>query len=198
MTHIANVPYIIEHGITHSSSSNANPEYIPIGNPSIISRRGNEPKCTVDGKDFKTGDYIPFYFYARMPMLYNIQHGYGVSKVDADDIVYLIVPIEYITSNPSIEYIFSDAHATCKIAKFYGPEHIANIDNLLDIDCIQSKNWAEDYVIREKKQAEFLVKGDLPVESIVKICCHSEEVRQKLLNMGAKMEIIVNSAEAYY
>ena len=88
---------------------------------------------TIDGQEFCTGDYIPFHFYARMPMLFNIQKGYGVKPVNAEDIVYLIVSIDAIINEPSREYIFSDAHAISKIAKFYGPQHITEIDHLLDI-----------------------------------------------------------------
>ena len=68
MTHIANMLHILEHGITHSSSPHANPDYRPIGDGSLIGSRAAFP---VTGN--KTlGDYIPFYFWGRMPMLYVI------------------------------------------------------------------------------------------------------------------------------
>ncbi len=70
MTHIDNIPHILQYGITHKSSPNANPNYKPIGDVSIINKRESEPRMTVDGVEFVPGDYIPFYFYARMPMLY--------------------------------------------------------------------------------------------------------------------------------
>jgi hypothetical protein len=31
MTHIENIPHILRHGITHFSSHNANPDFVPIG-----------------------------------------------------------------------------------------------------------------------------------------------------------------------
>lgn len=198
MTHINNIPHILEYGITHWASPNANPKYVPIGNNIIIARRNNTIKYTIKGNEITLGDYIPFYFYARMPMLYNIQHGYGVKKVDADDIVYLIVDIYDIINDPNRNYIFSDAHAISQIASFYEKDMINQLDDILDIDAIQCKTWADDYVKKERKQAEFLVEGDISFESIKFLCCHSEGIKQRLQDIGAQMKIIVAPELAYY
>lgn len=198
MTHIDNVPHILRYGITHRLSLNANQNYIPIGDSSIINKRKNKIEQTIDGQEFCTGDYIPFHFYARMPMLFNIQNGYGVTQVHAEDIVYLIISIDAIINEPSREYIFSDAHAISKIAKFYGPQHITDIDHLLDIDSIKSFQWSDDYIKKERKQAEFLIKGDIPVDYIEMMCCYSQKVKDKLIGMGAKMRIVVSPKMAYY
>lgn len=42
MTHIDNVPHILRYGITHRLSLNANQNYIPIGDSSIINKRNNK------------------------------------------------------------------------------------------------------------------------------------------------------------
>ena len=136
-------------------------------------------------------------------MLFNIQKGYGVKPVNAEDIVYLIISIDAIINEPSREYIFSDAHAISKIAKFYGPQHITDIDHLLDIDSIRSFQWSDDYIKKERKQAEFLIKeflikGDIPVDYIEMMCCYSQKVKEKLIGMGAKMRIVVSPKMAYY
>lgn len=39
MTHIDNIPHILQYGITHVSSPNANTNYVPIGDESLISNR---------------------------------------------------------------------------------------------------------------------------------------------------------------
>ena len=61
MTHIDNVPHILRYGITHRLSLNANQNYIPIGDSSIINKRNNKVNHTIDGQEFCTGDYIPFH-----------------------------------------------------------------------------------------------------------------------------------------
>lgn len=108
MTHIDNIPHILKHGITHRESADADPSYIPIGDTSIIDKRRNLIRETVAGEKISLGDFIPFYFYARMPMLYNIQHGYKVERVDAENIVYLIVAIKAITNDSNRKFYFSD------------------------------------------------------------------------------------------
>ena len=39
MMHIDNVPHVLQHGIAHASSPNANTSYVPIGDSSLISSR---------------------------------------------------------------------------------------------------------------------------------------------------------------
>lgn len=169
MTHIANIPHILRFGITHRSSMNANPNYVSIGDYSIIDKRNNMSEKTIDGVEFRLGDYIPFYFYARMPMLYNIQHGYGVPKVDADDIIYLIVPLKAIVSDVNRDFLFSDSHAVSKVVRFYDKNSIDMIDELLDRNAIKIDSWADDYLIKEKKQAEFLEKVTSQLK-ILRLC----------------------------
>ncbi len=197
MTHIDNIPHILQYGITHKSSPNSNPNYKAIGDNSIISKRASETRITKDGVEFVPGDYIPFYFYARMPMLYNIQHGYRVEKVIPENIIYMIVPIAMIISNPDRVYYFSDGHAISNMTSFYGRNDIDRIDDILDKDAIRSDRWGDDYVIKERKQAEFLVKGDVPFSAVTMICCYNETAKQKLLSMGANCDVKVVPS-AYY
>lgn len=197
MTHIDNIPHILQYGITHKSSPNSNSNYKTIGDISIISKRESETRMTVDGIEFIPGDYIPFYFFARMPMLYNIQHGYHVEKVSPEDIVYMIVPISTIITSPERVYFFSDGHAISNMTSFYSSKDIDRIDDILDKDAIRNDKWGDDYVIKERKQAEFLVKGDIPFSSVEMICCYNEVVKQKLLSMGVNCDIKVVPS-AYY
>ncbi|MDR2868318.1 MAG: DUF4433 domain-containing protein, partial [Bacteroidales bacterium] len=39
MTHIENISHILQYGITHRKSPNANPNYVTIGDTSLISTR---------------------------------------------------------------------------------------------------------------------------------------------------------------
>lgn len=74
MTHIENIPHILKYGLTHRSSGNADPHYHSIGDASLIDYRSSK-MVDVGGIMIALGDYIPFYFGVRMPMLYVIQHG---------------------------------------------------------------------------------------------------------------------------
>lgn len=76
MTHIDNIDHILQYGITHKNSPNHNPDYIAIGDISLIETR-NTRQIIVDNGDFldfeatkiSLGDLIPFYFGVKMPML---------------------------------------------------------------------------------------------------------------------------------
>lgn len=82
ITHIENIPHVLEFGITQKNSKNANPNFIKIGDLSLIENRDNKT-VTIDNGDFsninsksiKLGDFIPFCFGVKMPMLYIIQIG---------------------------------------------------------------------------------------------------------------------------
>ena len=199
MTHIDNISHILEHGITHQSSINCNPNYVNIGNSSLIERRNRMDIVTVDGHTYSLKDYIPFYFYARMPMLYNIQHGYMVDKVSPDDIVYMVLDINKVVVDYKHDFFFSDGHAyNHYLTRFYSSACFDNIDNILDKDAIKSDYWRDDSVVKNKKQAEFFVKGDIEVDTIVFYICHSDNAKNRLVDMGINPSMIRVSSRAYY
>ena len=197
ITHIDNIPHILSYGITHQSSPNANPNYVAIGNATLIGKRGTSSLTTIDGQSFNPGEFIPFYFYMRMPMLLCIRDGYGVPKVNQEKIVYMVIKIDSIVANKNLGYFFSDAHAIWGGSKFYGSNHIGNIDNILDKNAILNNDWGSDSIIKAHKQAEFLVKGDIPPDYIFAILCYNQGAKTQLLNMGVKCPIHI-FPEAYY
>jgi len=77
MTHIDNIQHVLQHGITHRNSPNQNPDFVTIGDVRLIYTRNNKT-VSVDNGNFLNliaptiilGDYIPFYFGVKMPMLY--------------------------------------------------------------------------------------------------------------------------------
>jgi hypothetical protein len=51
MTHIENIPHILKYGITHRKSINSNPNFVNIGDLSLIENRENK-SVIVDNGDF--------------------------------------------------------------------------------------------------------------------------------------------------
>ncbi len=51
MTHIDNIPFILDNGITHRNSVNANPDYISIGDVSLIGTRNNKSVSITNGEN---------------------------------------------------------------------------------------------------------------------------------------------------
>lgn len=124
-----------------------------------------------------------------MPMLYVIQNGGNfTTKTSSSDIVYMVCSLSKIIELENIEYYFCDGHATDYLTTFYDSNLIYQIEKILDWPSINTQYWGgeENLEVKRKKQAEFLVKGDLPVEVIEYFICYDDMAEKKLKNFGVK------------
>ena len=201
MTHIDNVPFIVENGLWSKLSEVQDPGFVPIGNPSIIDKRTDKP-VGVNPPGGVLGEYVPFYFSGYSPMLLNIATGHGVNKVPQKDIVFIVCDAVEII-NAGIPYCFTDGNAANKTSTFY--------DNLyglqkLDWGTIKAKMWAntdEDFDRVRKKMAEFLVKEHIPSNLIREIIVRNTDAKQRVETMvgdalpGCKIEVDTNNNYYY-
>ncbi len=208
MTHIENVPHILRYSITHKNSSNANPNFITIGDISLIDKRSTKEVSVDNGNSLNVnslkiilGDFIPFYFGIKMPMLYVMQHGgdFVERATPAKDIVYLACSLNRIIQSNKI-YYFSDGHGTDNLTTFYDTSKINDLPTLVDWNAVKAAYWGgqENLNIKRKKQAEFLVLDDLPADHIVNFGCYDQTAKEKLVGMGIKEEKIKVIPNAYY
>lgn len=167
ITHIQNLPFILENGLYCPNSIVQDPNFIPIGFPTLIDYRKDrkipiEPKGTL-------ADYIPFYFWYRSPMLYVIHKGnYSeVIKTPQNDIIYLVSSFESLKKN-TCQFIFTDRHAKLEYANFYSDPH--QIEQL-NWELIKTEEWARKFGAErmEMKQAECLVFQHIPIDAILGI-----------------------------
>ena len=196
MTHIGNIPHILANGITHIASRSANTDYVPIGDGSLISRR-NEITL-INGRSL--GDYIPFYFDGRMPMLLVVQNGTnGVRVTPPQDIVYCISSVAKIIES-GLDFLFTDGHAVASLSSIYDPGQINDIDQLVDFNAVHVKYWRtdNDLDLKRRKEAEFLVGNDIPVQAIVGYVVFNEAAKQQLLGMGIPEANIHIKRECYF
>lgn len=195
ITHIKNIPHIIKYGITHSTSLKANPDFVPIGDNSLISSR---KKIKFNNK--LLGDYIPFYFAIRTPMLYVIQNGLNmVSSIPAEDIVYCVSSIQKILDQ-GLDFIYTDGHAVNKLSSLYSKNDINEIENKVDFKAIKKKYWNQenDLDLKRRKEAEFLVVGDIEVNSILGYVVYNEHVRNKMISYGVNAAHIKIDSKYYF
>lgn len=181
MTHIENIPHILENGITHRASINMNPDYVPIGDGTLIEKR--DTFKLFNGKSL--GDYLPFYFGVRMPMLYVIQNGFnGVASVKPSNIVYCVVSIKSVISE-GLDFVFTDGHAVDGLTTFYNSDDIEKIDKIVDSNAAFSKYWRSetDLDLKRKKESEFLILGDVSPASIVGFITYSEQTKDIISHM---------------
>lgn len=208
MTHIENIPHILENGITHKKSTNSNPSYINIGDLSLIGNRENRI-VHIDNGDFsdsnhesiKLGDFTPFYFGIRMPMLYTTQFGgnFVEKPTKPEEIIYIACSVEKIIKTGN-KFYFSDGHATNNYSSFYDKNHFGRINEIIDWASIKATYWGgeENLNMKRKKQAEFLVLGDVDVSCIIGYVCYNEEVKLRLRNLGISKEPIKVIPKAYF
>ncbi len=208
MTHKKNIPHILQFGITHKTSSNANSEFITIGDLSLINTRESK-KIIVDNGQIPTpaaseitlGDYIPFYFGIKMPMLYVMQNGgnFVAKATPAQDIIYLVCSLKKVIEAGG-EYYFSDGHATDRLTSFYDHTRLQQLPEIIDWGSIKSSYWGgqDNLNIKRKKQAEFLVAKDIPPDMIFGFGCFNESAKQNLTNMGVDESQIKIIPNAYF
>lgn len=196
ITHIENIPHILQHGITHSTSPNANPVYKPIGDNSLIGARGS----FILSNGRRLGDYIPFYFASRMPMLFVIQNGYNmVRAIPPQEIVYCISSVQRIMEN-NLDFIFTDGHAVNIFSTQYEAPDIERIESILDWKAIRAKYWKveNDLDIKRRKEAEFLVLGDIPFSALRGFLVCNESARLRLLTFGVEEASVHIKPDAYF
>ncbi len=196
MTHIANVPHILLHGITHRNSANANPNFTPIGDPTLISTRDSYKLA--NGKTL--GEYIPFYFGPRMPMLYVIQKGFnGVPVIPAPEIVYCVTSVQNVIDTQH-DFVYTNGHAVDSFSSQFGPQDVDNIGNQIDFQAVKVKDWINptDLDLKRRMQAEFLLSGDLPIASVLGFVVRNETAKIQLLGFGITEQQIQIRSNAYF
>lgn len=196
MTHIQNVPHILRNGIARPDSPNRDPSYIAIGSANLIEKRRRIR--LFNGRSL--GDYVPFYFGTKMPMLYVIQNGFnGVQKREPSEIVYCVSSVQKILEL-NLEFLFTNGHAVDALSEFYDRDRIRDIETLVDFEAVRERYWIKetDPDLKRRKEAEFLIFGDIPAEAILGYVVHSDASKATLQSFGMPEEKIVVKPEAYF
>ncbi len=196
ITHIANIPHIQKFGILRANSPLCSDDFVSIGDTKVIDCRREVVRNNV-----RISDCVPFYFGPRSPMLYVIQNGYnGVQRQAPQNIVYCVVRIADIISGP-LDCIFSDGHALNAISRFYGKEHLNDINHIIRYDDVYAQRWnnnENDLDIKRRKEAELLICGDLPVDLICGYVVYNDRARDLLKSMGIAADKIVVAPNYYF
>ena len=119
-------------------------------------------------------------------MLYQIwKGGENVAARPQRDIVYVVSSIEKVRESRQ-GFVFSDGHGAHQITRFY--DDIAHITEV-DFDMVKEQFWTDtttDSDRKRRKQAEFLVESELPLEYVLGIGVFDEETRIFADELAAK------------
>lgn len=133
-------------------------------------------------------------------MVYVIQKGFnGVPIQRPANLVYVVSAIQEVVKT-GIPFIYTDGHATDKLTSFYDGTSVQNIHNELDFDAIDVKFWRDedDLDLKRRKEAEFLLQGDLPPNHILGFIVYDDNTKNHMLALGIKDEMIHVSPKRYF
>ena len=170
------------------------PNYVSIGDRQVIGIRASR-----DVQGYHLNEYVPFYLGPRSPMLYVIQHGYnGVIRVEAENIAYCVIRLDDLIRD-NVECIFTDGHALSAFTSFYQKNMLPRIDEIVKYEDVFSSQWniEEDLDLKRRKEAELLVKQDLPAQYVRGYVVYDETAKQRLISTGVTPEKIV-AVPCYY
>jgi hypothetical protein len=201
ITHKDNLDYLLRNGMFTKNHKNADPNYINIGDNTLILQR-NDYSVRINPPGGFLGDFVPFYFGPLSPMLLNIKTGYrGIIKRPQSDIVYICCQLNKIIERCS-EWCFTNGHAKNYITEYYNS--VAFLDKV-DWKIVKERYWKDneqDFDRMRRKQAEFLVKNFVPVECINNIIVYDNTVyntvKTILHTIGLRISVDINPNNQYY
>ncbi len=116
ITHVENVPWILQNGLHCRNSQKRDPQYHEIGNLDLIDKRARRAVPLPPGGVLS--DYVPFYFTPFSPMLLNIKTGHrGIPQKPMSDIVIFVSSLPKLMEL-GIPFVFADRHAYVAAAQF--------------------------------------------------------------------------------
>lgn len=182
-THVNHLASIIRFGILADRA--AQDERLltsEVGNLEIKGhRRRREVPLEPGGR---VGDYVPFYFAPRSPMMYVIHKGNvptyqeGTSKL-----IYLVSSLERLRELDH-DVLISDRNAVLRYAEFRRFEPLDKLDDgHIDWELMRARDWAntpDDPDRRERRMAEALVHGRVRWEAVTKIVVRSNDIADEV------------------
>ncbi|OEZ80826.1 hypothetical protein JAB8_51030 [Janthinobacterium sp. HH106] len=191
ITDIANLESIIQNGGLHSDVALAQARVEPtnIGHANIKWRRMHVNKVQCCGDRF-VGEFVPFYFCPRSPMLYTVNNGNTGRPVGCQTGILHLVSDVLRGSSLGRQWAVSDGNAGSAYPTFSNAPGVLDTVNWA---IIKSNQWAGPRM--NAKQTEFLVADFYPITSFTSIGCNTEQTaattRAILFQHGIQIEVNV-------
>ena len=148
------------------------------------------------------GDYVPFYFAPRSPMLYTIHRRNTVFQGGQEPVVHLVSSVEAVAARiPPLAWMFTDGHAVIDLSEYY--DNISDLGNV-DWAIMTARYWhdtLEDGDRLRRRQAEFLVHQFFPWELISEVAVIDTKVESRVNQMlrgAAHVPNVVVRRDWYY
>jgi hypothetical protein len=203
ITHLDNLPQIVD-GVVWSDAERIRRDVnCTVVGMSEIKRRRLEELEVDCHPGTKVGEYVPFYFCPRSIMLFLLHKGNHPDLTYAGGqrpIVHLQADLRKVVEWAESEgrrWAFSNGNAGTRYTSFFND--IGQLDEL-DWDAIAATNW-KDLMVREHKQAEFLVEGFFPWELVERIGVIDRKIAERVagvLSEAAHRPDVLVAGNWYY
>jgi ssDNA thymidine ADP-ribosyltransferase, DarT len=173
ITDIANLRGIVAGGGLRSDVAMAqfNPEVI--GYDHIKKRRATEIRVGCCGNRF-VGEFVPFYYCPRSPMLFSINKGNTGRPAGCQRSIVHLVSKVGLALNGAADWAISDGNAGAYHSLFY--KDLKELGGL-DWQAIRATQWQGQ---THQKMAEFLVADFFPWNAFEKIGCQNAETARQV------------------
>ena len=166
ITDVDNLPSILAEGRLLSDVALAGVAHQVIGYGHIKQRRMTEYRVPCSGGRF-VGEFVPFYFCPRSPMLFTVNKGStGKAPGCQTSIVHLVTTVARMVALGQ-PWAVADGNAGAAHTGFRS--ELAAIDDL-NWQAIRALSWQG---LTHQKSAEFLVADTVPWTAIETIACHN-------------------------
>lgn len=160
ITHLQNLPGIIAAGGLHCDRAAQDAKAVNIGHQHIKERRLNRVVPLPPGGT--VGDYVPFYFAPRSPMLFAIHRGNVKGYAEGQrPVIYLRSTAEAV-NQAGLRWVFTEGHAEMAYTDFFND--LGDL-NKIDWNLMAARYWNDtpgDPDRKRRRQAEFLVRDFFP------------------------------------
>lgn len=202
ITHVDNLPAMLSQGGLWSDAQRIARQLQTtlVGMAPIKQRRLQklEVRCQ---PGTKVGEYVPFYFCPRSIMLYILyqsNHPELTYRGGQQPIVHLVADLEAVVSwadANAVPWAFTNTNAAAAFADFFN--RLADIDQI-DWKAVTATDWRSPE-IRERKQAEFLVKDWFPWQLVEKIGVQCQATRSSVMaSLGNAARPTVSVEPSWY
>ena len=182
ITHVYNLPGIVQAGGLWSDAKRLEHEFecSVVGMPDIKARRLHELAVHCH-PNTRVGEYVPFYFCPRSIMLYILymgNHPELTYRGGQGPIVHLMADLRATVAWAGSQrrlWAFSTSNAGAYYTSFY-----ADLDHLdkIDWEAVAARDF-RDTLVKDHKQAEFLLYESFPWELVEGIGVMNEEVADR-------------------
>lgn len=160
----------------------------------------------IPGTSLCLHDFVPFMFAPRSPMLHAIIGGKvaEAEETSQDNLIYFITDVNMVKD---MEFWFSDYHPILADVTFYNKlAELQQIDwFVINQDTSEGmlggfcRYWTPNKIVngelvpwdryarrQETRQAEFLIRDEVPLNKFIKICVRTESMRHMVCNLLMK------------